>query len=561
MRRTLPRRGSLPGLAQAAIDDGDGVRVDSERVELVARDPSRVGGVVARRKVDGTRRRGEKLVDRVRVPFAIDGYGSERADDAHAKRRLLPHLAHRRGLEGLVRLDVSARQGPGAETRRPPAPHEKDPPCVVDHDGADGERAASLVLRTHGPAGIVAAMLGRELAVPLEVDWQDTLDGVARARGWPTSRDVSRLAARVAELSEAYNDPDRARASARDAGAARLGFVFPRDVPKGAASVRELVATGALRLAPDAPLRVLDVGAGMGAMTWGIVRALEASRPRGVTGRVDATWVDAEPLALEVGAAVVGARAGRQAIDLRVRLLRRQAESLDDLGTFDVVVLGHVLSELDVGLDADARVARHVEVVRSLLDRLAPAGSLVVVEPALRARTRHLHRIRDACVAEGVTVFAPCLHRRPCPALARESDWCHEDLPVDLPPWLVPVARAAGLRREGLTFSYVVLRNDGVSLVGAIPVRAGAARLRVVSGLIPSKGKREAYLCGTFAEEAGRARSVRLDRDANEANAEWERVQRGDVLEVDPSPELDRARIGARTNVRSVRRTWDGESR
>ena len=28
--------------------------------------------------------------------------------------------------------------------------------------------------------------------------------------------------------------------------------------------------------------------------------------------------------------------------------------------------------------------------------------------------------------------------------LAREGDWCHEDLPVDLPPWLVPVARADG---------------------------------------------------------------------------------------------------------------------
>src|SRR5690349_16719700 len=111
-------------------------------------------------------------------------------------------------------------------------------------------------------------MLGRALVRPLEDDWRDVLDGVARARGWPTSRDVAALGARVAALSAAYNDPARARAAVRDAGAARLGFSFARDVPKGAAAVRELVALGVLaaRAASTSErarsLRVLDVGAG-----------------------------------------------------------------------------------------------------------------------------------------------------------------------------------------------------------------------------------------------------------------------------------------------------------
>ena len=90
-------------------------------------------------------------------------------------------------------------------------------------------------------------MVGLDLVRPLEDDWRDTLDEVARARGWPTSRDVGTLAARVAALSAAYNDELRARAGIRDAGAARLGFAFARDVPKGAAAVRELVTTGELR--------------------------------------------------------------------------------------------------------------------------------------------------------------------------------------------------------------------------------------------------------------------------------------------------------------------------
>src|SRR5258708_4616968 len=128
-------------------------------------------------------------------------------------------------------------------------------------------------------------MIGFDLVRPLEDDWRDALDAVARARGWPTSRDVAKLAACVAELSQAYNDSMRARAGIREAGAARLGFAFARDVPKGAAAVRELVATGELRVAGT--LRVLDVGAGLGATTWGLVRALEAA---GARGEVDATW-------------------------------------------------------------------------------------------------------------------------------------------------------------------------------------------------------------------------------------------------------------------------------
>jgi hypothetical protein len=206
------------------------------------------------------------------------------------------------------------------------------------------------------------------------------------------------------------------------------------------------------------------------------------------------------------------------------------------------------------------RVERHVALLAAWLERrVDDRGSLVVVEPALRDRTRHLHRVRDALAARpGVTVFAPCLHAAPCPALAREADWCHEDLAVDLPAWLVPVARAAGLRHEGLTFSYLVLRKDGARLADADAdadvAATGGARLRVVSDAMPSKGKREAFLCGELrsggALVVGRVRAVRLDRDRSPGNAAWDVAARGDVLVVEPAPELERARIGRDTSVR-----------
>ena len=394
-------------------------------------------------------------------------------------------------------------------------------------------------------------MWGLPLVRPLEDDWRDTLDAVARAHGYPSSREPARLGALVAELSAAYNDAARARAAAARTGAARLGFSFARDVPKGAAVVRELVATGRLRL--DGSLRVLDVGAGLGATTWGVVRALEAAGQRGT---VEATWVDADARALELAKAVASARTGRGAVDVRPRILPRPVSSLDDLPRFDLVLAGQLFSELDVGTPDAERVELHAALLTAWLERrVDDHGALVVVEPALRDRTRHLHRVRDTLAARsGVTVFAPCLHAAACPALAREGDWCHEDLPVDLPSWLVPVARAAGLRHEGLTFSYLVLRKDGARLADAVAATAGSARLRVVSDAMPSKGKREAFLCGELRREdalvAGRVRAMRLDRDRTSGNAAWDVASRGDVLVVEPAVELERARIGRGTSVR-----------
>jgi len=137
-------------------------------------------------------------------------------------------------------------------------------------------------------------------------------DGMAEL----VARHPQRFPGFVASLP--YNDPD---AAMREAGPARLGFSFARDVPKAAGAVRELVATGALGL--ERGLRVLDVGAGMGATTWGVARALSAASR---TGPIEATWVDSDAVALEVGMAIVRARQaqeGKGGIDLRVHTSTR----------------------------------------------------------------------------------------------------------------------------------------------------------------------------------------------------------------------------------------------
>jgi ribosomal protein RSM22 (predicted rRNA methylase) len=401
---------------------------------------------------------------------------------------------------------------------------------------------------------------------PLEDAWQEVIDAVLRRRGAPDTRDVAKLAPRLVELSRAYNaglagDGARVRVPLD----ARIAFSFARDVPKGAGAVRELIAAGALKTLPDRPLRIVDLGAGLGAITWGIARALVAASP--TPPRIDALLVDEDADALAAAEAIAREAAAHPGTNAPAMSLRTRKERIAPgmkLPEADVVVLGQVLSELDVATEPVERAAKHAALVGDLLERVvAPDGALVIVEPALRDRTRHLHAVRDVLAVRGTTVFAPCLHAARCPVLATEGDWCHEDLAVDLPGWVVPLARAAGLRWQGLTFSHLVVRKDDRRLVGELDHAAGPARvhLRVISELMRTKGKAEVFAC---TSEGARVRMRRLDRDAAESGAgvaateAWASLGRGDVVTVrapaaeqDPnaSPVDERGRVSSAAQI------------
>jgi hypothetical protein len=212
---------------------------------------------------------------------------------------------------------------------------------------------------------------------------------------------------------------------------------------------------------------------------------------------------------------------------------------------FHLVLLGQVLSELHRDAADEARAAAHASLLEDLLEgTVTPDASLVVVEPALRSRARHLHAVRDALALRGRVPFAPCLHAAGCPMLASKEDWCHEDLPVDLPPFLVPLARAAGLRWQGVTFAYLVLRPDRATLR-----EAGLLPLRAVSERRKTKGKEEVWLCGEAADGPGIARVTRLDRDRTDGNAEWDRLRRGDRVRIEPAPALGPSRVRRDTAI------------
>ena len=201
-------------------------------------------------------------------------------------------------------------------------------------------------------------------------------------------------------------------------------------------------------------------------------------------------------------------------------------------GRFELIVAAHLLNELFLAMPPAERASARTERVRAWCETLlAPAGTVVILEPALRETSRELLAVRDQLVAGGLHVLAPCLWQGPCPALARERDWCH-DVNYEPPPVI-------GQRPRRVDFAYLALRTTGEP-------SQDQSLFRVVSDRLEEKGRLRLYGCGP----AGRHPLVRLDRHHAESNAAFAEAERGDLIRVgDTTIAGDGLRVGPDSTV------------
>jgi len=296
---------------------------------------------------------------------------------------------------------------------------------------------------------------------------------------------------------------------------------------KIAVPVGELAGRGALPA--RRPLRVVDLGAGCGAMGLGLVAAL-AGRPG---ASLEVLAIDRDAAALSIAAAAIRDFAARSGVAVAVTTRAAEAAKAP-LGEADLVVMGSLLNELPTG--------QALAIALRALGAITEDGAVIVIEPALRETARALHELRDAILARGAGhVFAPCTRRgAPCPALADPGDWCHEDRPLQLPPRTAELARLTHLRDGGMKFAYLVLRARPLALVPE-----GGEAWRVVGVPRPEKGKLEVIGCS----DHGRVPLRLLRRSRSAANRPLERAERGDVLALGAAPGAQRVEVGEATRV------------
>ncbi|MDR4480040.1 MAG: small ribosomal subunit Rsm22 family protein [Nitrospira sp.] len=189
---------------------------------------------------------------------------------------------------------------------------------------------------------------------------------------------------------------------------------------------------------------------------------------------------------------------------------------------YHLIIVQNILSELFID-NADP-IKQRTGLVEELLGCLSPEGSLMIIEPALRSASRDLHQVRDNLLAgQHCSVYSPCLHDAPCPALVKPDDWCHEERKWEIPAWIAQVDREVGFIKDALKFSYVILRKDGKTLVSR-----NTDYHRVVSELRVMKGEKRVWLC----DETGRFELGRQDKERSTANAGFEDWHRGAIIRV-----------------------------
>jgi len=349
---------------------------------------------------------------------------------------------------------------------------------------------------------------------------------MARLNKNPSFRGTESLADDVARLSRlltkergglpaAYlRDPDLRKAY--------LAYFLPPNLDKISVPLLELCLHPA-KLLEQKLLQVLDLGSGPGTALLGIRQFFARNR---IQKRLECTAVDHVAENLKDAEVLFREQGGVTGVPASLTTVRSSIEAIAEHsgGPFDIVVLSNVLNELY--LREEDGVRKRTELVGRILERLlAPDGSCIIIEPALRETARDLLMVRDGLVDAGFTVYSPCLVQGHCPALVNPKDWCHEDRPWDPPEVIKEIDRRIGLRKDSLKFSYVVLRKDGRTLADA----CGPGSFRVVSEPLVSKGKRELYLCGW----EGRRLATRLDKDAVPGNEPFARLSRGDIVRIE----------------------------
>lgn len=275
---------------------------------------------------------------------------------------------------------------------------------------------------------------------------------------------------------------------------AYLLFYWPVSYAQARALLREL---------PARPRSLLDLGSGPGPVAFAV---------------------------LDAGAReVVAADRSTKALDLAKALAAEASEPLSarewtpdkplPQGQFDLITMGHVLNEL-----FSNDMARRADFVERVAERLTKGGTMLILEPALRETSRGLLQVRDALISRGFSVRAPCLFRGPCPALVKDSDWCHAEQPWQPPALVDAISKAAGLHKESLKMSYLMLTPRGETWPEPPPGRL----FRIVSEPLEGKGRQRYMGCGP----EGRMGLALQDKHHTAANEAFAHLNRGEVIRV-----------------------------
>lgn len=309
-------------------------------------------------------------------------------------------------------------------------------------------------------------------------------------------------------------------------------FYFPQTFVRIRFPLREALLLHKWRpSSPEHPVRVLDLGAGIGGATMGAALLLQEMP---FVAGVEALAVDQSAESLRA--------LTRLARENKPHLPRVQVStSRGDLKTWfrkaspedrwDLIIASFSLGEAFF----EAEDEELHQWVKTAFKRLRPGGLLLVTEPALRETSERIERLRNLISAEqSGRIWAPCPHHQTCPLLEAGKYWCHEVRSWGVPDSLSFLNRHLFRSVRDLKFSFLLAGPPPAP--GASPQAGSPNVMRLVSPLSAMKGRYVWSGCagdGLRYEYEIQKRNLRRDEERK-----LEKIERGDVLEVAASEEL-----------------------
>lgn len=234
---------------------------------------------------------------------------------------------------------------------------------------------------------------------------------------------------------------------------------------------------------PDSrPLRILDLGAGTGAASFGILHLLQQENP---ASPIHVTAVEQSTPSLGILKKLAADQASEYP---NASFEFRQGDLVDfsswlqpDDPPWDIVVLSFSLNEAFFG---SAR-----SVIRGWLTELAGRlsfhGIILITEPVLKEDNDRLEHLRDALVKDPAPphVWSPCPHQQPCPLFSSNRFTCHEVRNWNPPESLSLLNRHLFREIHLLKFSFLILGKTPA------PKPSDPAQVRLLAPVTQVKGR------------------------------------------------------------------------
>ena len=376
---------------------------------------------------------------------------------------------------------------PGRQIRTPMKGEPAPPPDIAPlplRISPEGDRRLRELFRTRAVPEplqrLVEEYIGRKTGKP----WDD-----------PMVRERIRTAIR-AQKGEYWREGADRRISYR-AGyqvMAYLAYHFPVVYFQTLHLFDDLARAGPVK----AHLRVLDVGTGPGVVPLALI---EWYRQAGA-GSLEVTSIEPSLEHREAFQALVPPFA-RGEVPIRVREPHpsdiRELETRDLPGPFELIVFSNVLNELP-----DLTDQERANIVRSVSGRLAPGGTILLVEPADLANSTMLRRVVAILAREGLSLLAPCVFPWGGSCPGTECWTFREEAPIRptrLMAWIGQGSESYRYLNTDLKYSYAVLGTRGET-VPKYHLRAGPGILRL-SRLGRKLGRRVSVAAALMSGDLG----------------------------------------------------------